>query len=111
MDTPGLDLLALVCGYRTASKSRRRGHYKYPTARPYRCTLCEYAAFKKCNLIVHFRTHSTARPYKCNECAYTTKTKNSLDVHQHGHRHRVSKIVVDDVCFYQSATAFRSRSV
>lgn len=49
------------------------------------CHLCPYSSNKKCNVIVHIRTHASKRRFSCNVCPSTFKEKNNLVRHSRLH--------------------------
>ena len=69
--------------------SERKVHYHkervHKKLKPWRCSLCGYAAFSRKTLRLHFRLHTGAKPYACSQCEYQTGDHNSLRRHSMRH--------------------------
>ena len=60
--------------------------------RPYKCTLCPYAATQEKNLRRHINAvHEKLKPFQCNHCSYASAGKAQLQGHIEDHHHGVRK--------------------
>ena len=74
---------------------------KHSAEKPFKCSLCPYAAIKKKMLESHRRTHAGEKTFKCPNCSYAAVHKNSLVVHMKS-KHMEEKPFKCDQCSYAS---------
>ena len=56
-----------------------------PLSKQLKCTLCNFVAKGKNELIIHSRSHSEGMHFTCSFCSYKTVYKNNLKSHMRKH--------------------------
>uniref|UniRef100_A0A8C4SPQ5 Zinc finger protein ZFAT n=1 Tax=Erpetoichthys calabaricus TaxID=27687 RepID=A0A8C4SPQ5_ERPCA len=72
-----------MCGKKFKSKSTLKSHKLLHTAdgRQFKCTVCEYTAAQKPQLLRHMEQHAYFKPFRCAHCHYSCNISGSLKRH------------------------------
>ena len=52
-----------------------------PSARVYKCSVCDHVSNQRGNLVIHMRVHTNTRPFKCDKCSYAARQLIQLQRH------------------------------
>ena len=52
----------------------------------YKCSVCEYSAAQKGNLVTHMKIPTGIKPYNCSVCEYSAAQKGPLVRHMTTHK-------------------------
>ncbi|XP_072324350.1 zinc finger protein ZFAT isoform X1 [Scyliorhinus torazame] len=74
-----------LCGKKFKSKGSLKSHKLLHTAdgKQYKCTVCDYTAAQKPNLLRHMEQHAAFKPFRCALCHYSCNMAGSLKRHYH----------------------------
>ncbi|KAG2464787.1 ZFAT protein, partial [Polypterus senegalus] len=72
-----------MCGKKFKSKSTLKSHKLLHTAdgRQFKCTVCDYTAAQKPQLLRHMEQHAYFKPFRCAHCHYSCNISGSLKRH------------------------------
>ncbi|MBN3314639.1 ZFAT protein, partial [Atractosteus spatula] len=72
-----------MCGKKFKSKCTLKSHKLMHTAdgRQFKCTVCEYTAAQKPQLLRHMEQHASFKPFRCAHCHYSCNMSGSLKRH------------------------------
>uniref|UniRef100_UPI00398E5835 zinc finger protein ZFAT isoform X1 n=2 Tax=Pristiophorus japonicus TaxID=55135 RepID=UPI00398E5835 len=74
-----------LCGKKFKSKGSLKSHKLLHTAdgKQFKCTVCDYTAAQKPNLLRHMEQHAAFKPFRCALCHYSCNMAGSLKRHYH----------------------------
>lgn len=74
-----------LCGKKFKSKGSLKSHKLLHTAagKQFNCTVCDYTAAQKPNLLRHMEQHAAFKPFRCALCHYSCNMAGSLKRHYH----------------------------
>nr|KAF6427048.1 zinc finger and AT-hook domain containing [Molossus molossus] len=72
-----------LCGKRFKSKGTLKSHKLLHTAdgKQFKCTVCDYTAAQKPQLLRHMEQHASFKPFRCAHCHYSCNISGSLKRH------------------------------
>lgn len=72
-----------MCGKKFKSKSTLKSHKLLHTAdgKQFKCTVCDYTAAQKPQLLRHMEQHVSFKPFRCAHCHYSCNISGSLKRH------------------------------
>ncbi|XP_065751144.1 zinc finger protein ZFAT isoform X2 [Phocoena phocoena] len=72
-----------MCGKKFKSKGTLKSHKLLHTAdgKQFKCTVCEYTAAQKPQLLRHMEQHASFKPFRCAHCHYSCNISGSLKRH------------------------------
>ncbi|XP_052559531.1 zinc finger protein ZFAT isoform X3 [Tympanuchus pallidicinctus] len=72
-----------MCGKKFKSKSTLKSHKLLHTAdgKQFKCTVCDYTAVQKPQLLRHMEQHVPFKPFRCAHCRYSCNISGSLKRH------------------------------
>ncbi|XP_010160253.1 PREDICTED: zinc finger protein ZFAT, partial [Eurypyga helias] len=72
-----------MCGKKFKSKGTLKSHKLLHTAdgKQFKCTVCEYTAAQKPQLLRHMEQHVSFKPFRCAHCHYSCNISGSLKRH------------------------------
>ncbi|XP_036193499.1 zinc finger protein ZFAT [Myotis myotis] len=72
-----------MCGKKFKSKGTLRSHKLLHTAdgKQFKCTVCDYTAAQKPQLLRHMEQHASFKPFRCAHCHYSCNISGSLKRH------------------------------
>ncbi|NWU89827.1 ZFAT protein, partial [Upupa epops] len=75
-----------MCGKKFKSKGTLKSHKLFHTAdgKQFKCTVCDYTAAQKPQLLRHMEQHVSFKPFRCAHCQYSCNISGSLKRHYKG---------------------------
>ncbi|XP_054984580.1 zinc finger protein ZFAT [Sorex araneus] len=72
-----------MCGKKFKSKGTLKSHKLLHTAdgKQFKCTVCDYTAAQKPQLLRHMEQHASFKPFRCAHCHYSCNMSGSLKRH------------------------------
>uniref|UniRef100_A0A670JKL1 Zinc finger protein ZFAT n=1 Tax=Podarcis muralis TaxID=64176 RepID=A0A670JKL1_PODMU len=72
-----------MCGKKFKSKGTLKSHKLLHTAdgKQFKCTVCDYTAAQKPQLLRHMEQHASFKPFRCAHCHYSCNISGSLKRH------------------------------
>ncbi|XP_066479982.1 zinc finger protein ZFAT [Tiliqua scincoides] len=72
-----------MCGKKFKSKGTLKSHKLLHTAdgKQFKCTVCDYTATQKPQLLRHMEQHASFKPFRCAHCHYSCNISGSLKRH------------------------------
>ncbi|XP_049621521.1 zinc finger protein ZFAT isoform X1 [Suncus etruscus] len=72
-----------MCGKKFKSKGTLKSHKLLHTAdgKQFKCTVCDYTASQKPQLLRHMEQHASFKPFRCAHCHYSCNISGSLKRH------------------------------
>ncbi|XP_037357388.1 zinc finger protein ZFAT [Talpa occidentalis] len=72
-----------MCGKKFKSKGTLKSHKLLHTAdgKQFKCTVCDYTAAQKPQLLRHMEQHTSFKPFRCAHCHYSCNISGSLKRH------------------------------
>ncbi|XP_058899603.1 zinc finger protein ZFAT [Kogia breviceps] len=72
-----------LCGKKFKSKGTLKSHKLLHTAdgKQFKCTVCDYTAAQKPQLLRHMEQHASFKPFRCAHCHYSCNISGSLKRH------------------------------